>query len=131
MSSTRNIKKVLIAFDLNKTLLYAHKNSRANHLGDFRSLDAIAPSDTVEGYNLYFRNGRAELLDFLFMESSDLFDVGVWSSLDADMTGHFAKSFFGRYYRNLEFVVATRREEYEGMLKQVSVEPLQVRRNFH
>lgn len=82
-----------------------------------RILDELPPSETIEGYNLYYRNGRPELLDFLFMENKDLFEVGVWSSLDSDYTGHFAKSFFGRYYRNLGFVVATRREEYEGVLK--------------
>ncbi|EAR95992.1 hypothetical protein TTHERM_00125580 (macronuclear) [Tetrahymena thermophila SB210] len=129
--SGRTIKKVLITFDLNKTLLYAYKKSKVQHFNDLRLLENIQPSDQVEGYNLYFRNGRPELLNYLFMENSDLYQVGVWSSLDADFTGHFAKSFFGRYYRNLAFVIATNRVEYEGNLKQVSVEPLQIKRNFH
>lgn len=115
--SGRNIKKVLVAFDLNKTLLYANKKSRVQQFNELRLLENIQPSDTVEGYNLYYRNGRPELLDFLFMENSELFQVGVWSSLDSEFTGHFAKSFFGRYYRNLSFVIASRREEYEGVLR--------------
>lgn len=118
MSTSRNIKKILVTFDLNKTLLYACKKSQiANGLTDLRLLQNIVPSEQIEGYNVYFRNGRPELLDFLFMENSSLFEVGVWSSLDSDFTGHFAKSFFGRYYRNLAFVAATRREDYEGVLK--------------
>jgi hypothetical protein len=46
------------------------------------------------------------------MKSDNFFEVAVWSSQDKDKTSAFAQSFFGRYYRNLLFVSATRREEY-------------------
>lgn len=73
MSSGRNIKKVLVTFDLNKTLLYAYKKSRVQHFNDLRILEAIPKNDSINGYDLYFRGGRPELLEFLFMENPELF----------------------------------------------------------
>lgn len=114
---SRNIKKVLVTFEMNKTLLFAHKPTRVKTFGELSQLEQIPRHDHAGGYDLYFRGGRPELLEFLFMENRELFEVGVWSSLDADNTSLMAKSFFGRYYRNLAFAVATRREEYEGVLR--------------
>ncbi|EGR28338.1 hypothetical protein IMG5_177980 [Ichthyophthirius multifiliis] len=123
-------KLVLIAFDINKTILYAHKKTKLLNLNLEKNLENVKSNEHIEGYDIYYRNGRPELLDFLFVENAQLFDIGVWSSLDKDYTGHFAKSYFGRYYRNLQFVIACKRETYEGVLRQTSVEPLQIHRDF-
>ena len=71
----------------------------------------VKPHDTYEKhYNIYNRPNRLEFLDDIFMKNKDFFEVGIWSSLDKEKTQYLSKSFFGRHYRNLLFISATRRE---------------------
>jgi len=64
------------------------------------------------------------------MKNYSHFDIGIWSSLDRELSGAFCKSFFGRHYRNLLFVSATNREPYEGIQKQ-NPEPLEIERDLN
>ena len=58
------------------------------------------------------------------------FDVGVWASVDRDKTAAFAKSFFGKHFRNLLFVSTINREQYEGTQKEYGADPLPVERDL-
>ena len=61
---------------------------------NLRLLDKKKPNDVFNKNNLYFRPGRNEFLDYLFLkvylkmikQNSDFFDVAVWSSLDKEKT---------------------------------------------
>eukprot|EP00331_Platyophrya_macrostoma_P004038 CAMPEP_0176417290 /NCGR_PEP_ID=MMETSP0127-20121128/6810_1 /TAXON_ID=938130 /ORGANISM="Platyophrya macrostoma, Strain WH" /LENGTH=225 /DNA_ID=CAMNT_0017797441 /DNA_START=125 /DNA_END=802 /DNA_ORIENTATION=+ len=124
------MKKALVIFDLNKTLFYARKHTRAKTF-DTDDFDKLKPNEVIDGTSLYFRQGRNQLLDLLFLQQREFFDVGVWSSLDKDKTSAFAKIYFERYYKNLVFVSATRREEYEGVKSTHSLDPLPVKRDIN
>ena len=71
----------------------------------------------------------------------NIFDVGVWSSLDREKTSAFSQSFFDRYYRKynnwykiswilkrLLFIAATNREDYEGNKAYYDEHPIAVKR---
>lgn len=58
------MKKLLLIFDLNKTLGFMTK-SRGTSIHRF--LNGKKHEKTGE-YNIYFRNGRNEFLDFLFQK---------------------------------------------------------------
>ncbi|CAD8205418.1 unnamed protein product [Paramecium pentaurelia] len=55
----------------------------------------------------------------------DRFDLAIWSSLDRVKTAAFAKSFFGKHFRNLLFV-----KQYEGTQKEYSTEPIRIDRDL-
>ena len=58
-------QKILLIFDLNQTLFFATKSSKAS----FERIDALKtkkPNDTLNNIKLYYREGRNEFLDNLF-----------------------------------------------------------------
>eukprot|EP01017_Pseudomicrothorax_dubius_P051081 TRINITY_DN9767_c0_g1_i6.p1 TRINITY_DN9767_c0_g1~~TRINITY_DN9767_c0_g1_i6.p1 ORF type:complete len:231 (+),score=43.23 TRINITY_DN9767_c0_g1_i6:133-825(+) len=125
-----SIKKVLLIFDLNKTLFYAMRPSRAVTPLELEALRFAKPFVEEKNLKLYLRSGRNDLLDYLFLKNRDFFDVGIWSSQDKDTTASFCKIFFERYYRNLLFITATRREEYEGVKREFDINPLAIPRDL-
>ena len=48
----------------------------------------------------------------MFNLSKEHVDVGVWSSLDSNLTQTVSQKYFGRYYRDLLFVLSTNRGLY-------------------
>ncbi|KRX02718.1 HAD-like domain [Pseudocohnilembus persalinus] len=110
--------------------MLAIKNNKTQFYNDYDKLQNIKAHDTIQGHNVYFRPGRTEFLDFLFMQNQNLFEIGVWSSLDKEKTQLLTQSFFGRHYRNLLFVSATRREEYEGVQSSYNFNPLPIKRDL-
>jgi len=116
---------------LNKTLFTTIRGGKWKTFDTFSGLDDKAPNYKTKDFNLYFRQGRNELLDFLFMKNRGFFEIAVWSSLDKDFTSTFTKLFFERYYRNLMFISATKREEYEGIKDHYSPEPIPIRRDLN
>ena len=66
----------------------------------------------TDNYGLLFRNGRPEFLEFLFNAEKEKVDVGVWSSLDSNLTQLVSQKYFGRYYRDLLFILSTNRGLY-------------------
>lgn len=59
-----------------------------------------------------YRNGKPEFLEYLFNIDKSKIDVGVWSSLDSNLTQTLSQKYFGRYYRDLLFVLPTNRGLY-------------------
>ena len=74
------MKKSLIIFDLNHTLLYAAKNNRVKTFDYNDKILNKKPDYTVDSHKIYSRPGRIEFLDFLFLKNKDYFEIGVWSS---------------------------------------------------
>ena len=96
---------------MNETLLYI-KNDRSK-IKDF-GLDSLnLQFDTkVDNYSVLFRRGKGELLDYLFSIDKDKIDVAVWTSFDNKMTEALCKKYFGRFFRDLLFVLPTNRALY-------------------
>jgi hypothetical protein len=46
----------------------------------------VTKDETFDSYDIYHRQGRVELLDFLFSKYTTQYDVGVWSSMDRENT---------------------------------------------
>jgi hypothetical protein len=68
------MKKTLLIFDLNHTLLYVAKNSKIKSF-DYTDKLSDLPSNTVmDRQKVYFRTGRNEFLDFLFMKNNKFFE---------------------------------------------------------
>jgi len=124
------MKKVLLVFDLNKILFTTTKGSKFTSFDPQNSLEHQTPNYKSKDIFLYFRPGRNEFLDFIFVKNRPFFEVGVWSSLGKDHTSTFAKVYFERYYRNLAFITATRREEYEGIKNEYDPNPIAVKRDL-
>lgn len=120
----------MVIFDVSKTLLLAEQSGKVKHFDNRSILENFRPDDKYEQYNIYWRKGRSDLLDFFFVKNYNYFDVGVWSSLDRDRTSYLTKSFFGRHYRNLLFVSATNRESYEGYRPDYGVNPIPIGRDL-
>ncbi|CAD8079659.1 unnamed protein product [Paramecium primaurelia] len=123
-------KKILVITDISRTLLLAERLGKQLYLDKRRELDNIKPNDKYENYSIIWRPGREFFLDSLMIKYRDRFDVAVWSSLDRDKTAAFAKSFFGKHFRNLLFVSTCNREQYEGTQKEYSTEPIRIDRDL-
>ena len=67
---------------------------------------------TINNYNVLFRKGKVELMEYLFSVDKDKFDVGVWTSMDGQLAETMCKKYFGRYFRDLLFVLPTNRALY-------------------
>ncbi|CAD8188206.1 unnamed protein product [Paramecium octaurelia] len=123
-------KKILVITDISRTLLLAERLGKQLYLDRRRELDNIKPNDKYENHSIIWRPGREFFLDSLMIKYRDRFDVAVWSSLDRDKTAAFAKSFFGKHFRNLLFVSTCNREQYEGTQKEYSTEPIRIDRDL-
>ncbi len=62
------LHKILLVFDLNKTLLFGVKKSNVLTFDNLRLLDKKKPNDIFNKNSLYFRPGRNEFLDYLFLK---------------------------------------------------------------
>lgn len=93
------MKKNLLVFDLNQTLLYAGKKTNIKTFDYKDRIMQQKPHTTIDKHQIYFRPGRNDFLNYLFLRSESFFDVGIWSSLDKDKTSQLSKAFFERYYR--------------------------------
>jgi len=60
----------LVIFDLNKTLLLAARAGKFKSFGAESILETLTPNFKTSDSNIYFREGRNELLDFLFVKVS-------------------------------------------------------------
>jgi hypothetical protein len=83
---------------------------RQGKILQFNRPSNIKPNDHYLNYNLFHRPGREVFLDNMMGKYKANFDVGVWASVDRDKTAAFAKSFFGKHFRNLLFVSTINRE---------------------
>ncbi len=77
------MKKALVLFDLQNTLLQAKRQSR---LKKHSFGEKVKPDLVKDKFEYFFRPGRTELLDYFFLKEKEFFDVGVWSSCDKDTT---------------------------------------------
>ena len=85
------MKKVLLIFDLNHTLLYAAKNSKTLTFDYNSKIQDSKPNCFMEKDKIFFRPSRNEFLDYLFIKSDNFYNVGVWSSLDKEKTSVLSK----------------------------------------
>lgn len=103
--------KLLIILDLNETLLLLFKKARAVSFGGSDELlRTMKYDETVGPYQVRYRGGRTQFLEAMFHTHQDKFETAVWSTLSREDTQSICTSYFGRYYRNLLFVLPTRRE---------------------
>lgn len=104
-------KKLLLILELNETMLFI-KNERTK-VKDFR-LDSLNLKfdDKIDHYNLMFRKGKNEFLEYAFGTDRNHVDVAVWTDLDKEMAQPVCQKFFGRHSRDLLFVLPTNRELY-------------------
>ena len=65
-------------------------------------------------YEMAYRNGKQELLESFFHVQRDKIDVGVWTNLDSQIGEIACQKYFGRYYRDLLFVLPTNRALYSN-----------------
>lgn len=60
-------------------------------------------------------------MDYLFAQDQEHIDVGIWSSLDSKLTQSISQKYFGRYLRDLLFILPTNRALYTKT--NVNIEP--------
>ena len=65
--------------------------------------------EKIGQYGIIYRKGRLELLDYMLQVDRDKIDVGVWTNFDQNLTETICKKYFGRYMRDLLFVLPTNR----------------------
>lgn len=123
--------KLLIILDLSETLLLLWKKNRAVTTGGTDELlRTMKYDETVAPYQVKYRGGKIQFLDSLFHTHQDKFETAVWSTLGKEDTQALCTSYFGRYYRNLLFVLSTKREEYEGKAGRDNYHPLPIKRDL-
>ena len=66
----------------------------------------------IGNYSVLFRKGKPELLDYFFQIDKDKIDVAVWTSFDQSLAEPICQKYFGRFFRDLLFVMPTNRALY-------------------
>lgn len=104
-------RKALVIFELEGCLLYSKMtNSKVIIPGQQNKVLNKKPDSIIKNFEQYHRVGLQKILNSLFIRNRNYFEVGVWSSQNKEMTELLGKSAFGRHYRNLLFVSATKVE---------------------
>ena len=108
-------KKLLLIMQLNQTLLFIHnQKSQVKDLA-LPTLN-IKYHDHFEHYDLLYRRGKGQFLQYIFTVENKNIDFAIWSNLDQNLTQLVAQRYFGRFQRQLLFIIATNRGLYPQAL---------------